>query len=61
MVAGVENCIFMVGNYVKMVIIGYLRYDPIGERDLFSGWSVQKCTYSSNRYSLFPFCVLEDR
>ena len=30
--AGAENCIFMVGNYVKMVIISYLRYDPIRER-----------------------------
>ena len=28
--AGVENCIFVVGNYVKMVIISCLKYDPIG-------------------------------
>ena len=27
----------MVGNYVKMVIISYLRYDPIRERPC-SGW-----------------------
>ena len=31
MLTAVENSIFMVGNYVKMVIISNFRYDPIRE------------------------------
>ena len=31
MLTGVENCIFMVGNYVKMLITSYFWYDPTRE------------------------------
>ena len=35
MPVGIENCIFTVGNYVGVVIVRYVRYNPMKKGSLF--------------------------